>query len=133
MRSIVYHNCKVASCSSGGECGGGCEDKSVCDWEDKILSVFMVKKSAWREYLAGVYAGEFLAGVFEICEVLKNNLIVVVLICKVPKNNLVVVVQICKVPKNLQMLKKSLPSTVHQMRLSNQNIHIHNFLFLAVT
>ncbi|GJR04003.1 hypothetical protein Tco_0526987 [Tanacetum coccineum] len=43
----------------GGECGGGCEDKSVCAWEDKILSAFMVKKSAWREYLAGVFGGSF--------------------------------------------------------------------------
>ncbi|GJZ59227.1 hypothetical protein Tco_0615043, partial [Tanacetum coccineum] len=25
----------------GGECGGGCEDKSVCAWEDKTLSAFM--------------------------------------------------------------------------------------------
>ncbi|GJS52263.1 pre-mRNA-splicing factor ISY1, partial [Tanacetum coccineum] len=41
----------------GGECGGGCEDKSVCAWEDKILSAFMVKKSAWREYMAGVFGG----------------------------------------------------------------------------
>ncbi|GJV78968.1 hypothetical protein Tco_1514838 [Tanacetum coccineum] len=32
----------------GGECGGGCEDKSVCAWEDKILSAFMkVKKRAF--------------------------------------------------------------------------------------
>ncbi|GKE96389.1 hypothetical protein Tco_1581244, partial [Tanacetum coccineum] len=50
----------------GGECG--CEDKSVCAWEDKILSAFMIKKSAWREYLVGVFGmsfwREFLAGVF---------------------------------------------------------------------
>ncbi|GKG03429.1 hypothetical protein Tco_0311065, partial [Tanacetum coccineum] len=46
MRSIVYHNFD----RGGGECGGGREDKSVCAWEDKILSAFMVKKSAWREY-----------------------------------------------------------------------------------
>ncbi|GKB73123.1 hypothetical protein Tco_0934535 [Tanacetum coccineum] len=61
----------VAVDRGGGECGGGCEDKSVCAWEDKILSAFMVKKSAWREYLAGVYGGslwrEFLAGVFGVC------------------------------------------------------------------
>ena len=52
----------------GGECGGGCEDKSVCAWEVKILSVFMVKKNAWREYLEGVFGGnfwrEFLAAIF---------------------------------------------------------------------
>ncbi|GJR15764.1 hypothetical protein Tco_0798416 [Tanacetum coccineum] len=29
----------------GGECGGGCEDKSVCAWEDKILSAFMLSHS----------------------------------------------------------------------------------------
>ncbi|GJT64321.1 hypothetical protein Tco_1015801 [Tanacetum coccineum] len=40
-------------------------DKSVCAWEDKTLSAFMVKKSAWREYLAGSFGGEDLAGVFE--------------------------------------------------------------------
>ena len=40
----------------------------MCAWEDKILSVFMVKKNAWREYLEGVFGGnfwrEFLAGIF---------------------------------------------------------------------
>ncbi|GKE95034.1 hypothetical protein Tco_1579889, partial [Tanacetum coccineum] len=68
LKSLIVSLHLVAVDRGGGECGGGCEDKSVCAWEDKTLSAFMVKKSAWREYLAGVFGGsiwrEYLAGVF---------------------------------------------------------------------
>ncbi|GKF83242.1 hypothetical protein Tco_0244898, partial [Tanacetum coccineum] len=47
MKEEMLH--LVAVDRGGGECDGGCEDKSVCAWEDKILSAFMVKKSDWRE------------------------------------------------------------------------------------
>ncbi|GJS78900.1 acidic leucine-rich nuclear phosphoprotein 32 family member A [Tanacetum coccineum] len=57
LKSLIISLHLVAVDRGGGECGGGCEDKSVCAWEDKILSAFMVKKSAWREYMAGVFGG----------------------------------------------------------------------------
>ncbi|GKB46255.1 Myc-type, basic helix-loop-helix domain-containing protein, partial [Tanacetum coccineum] len=40
----------VQRSGSGGECGGGCEDKSVCAWEDKILSAFMMACVAPRSH-----------------------------------------------------------------------------------
>ncbi|GJX86749.1 hypothetical protein Tco_0337523 [Tanacetum coccineum] len=40
----------VAIDRGGGECGGGCEDKSVCAWEDKILSAFMMACVAPRSH-----------------------------------------------------------------------------------
>ncbi|GJW63583.1 CACTA transposable element [Tanacetum coccineum] len=45
LKSLIISLHLVAVDRGGGECGGGCEDKSVCAWEDKILSAFMTKHS----------------------------------------------------------------------------------------
>ncbi|GJW73013.1 pre-mRNA-splicing factor ISY1 [Tanacetum coccineum] len=41
LKSLIISLHLVAVDRGGGECDGGCEDKSVCAWEDKILSAFM--------------------------------------------------------------------------------------------
>ncbi|GJX65023.1 hypothetical protein Tco_0299366 [Tanacetum coccineum] len=50
LKSLIISLHLVAIDRGGGECGGGCEDKSVCAWGDKILSAFMMACVAPRSH-----------------------------------------------------------------------------------